>query len=582
MPTVAIENGLTSADDIRSGIQCAWELLETVLSATGEDIDVLANQFQGLAGDVQCVIELTSGIVACVQEDWVQSIVPMVRRLGEAASCFIEQRVRSLSAISVVFGNEAEMLENLSALTTEQRSIAREGKTMAVLASIEVARLGAAGGSFEYMARELNEFSTTVSWGAEEVRDHAQERRSNLLARRRKLHLTLQRRKEHFTIVQSELGEAIASVTSALAELARVPGDFRDCVAVTGDNISRIVEAVQMQDVTRQQTEHVRDSLREDLDAVTASESEENKNPSLRAAMLHLQARQVESAGTTMEDWITQVNTCLESILQVGSSQVVAIGEKILEQQRGLSTQLSRIERLMCECRADDAEIDLSMAGAGALMQIAKTHLERSMHARDQMRLLNFNSMIEARHLGSRATTILEITRNIGRISTRWSSLTNRSGDALESILSSSAEAQQAHRTMTRAGIENLEEACQDSQRGLVALTNAASCARSSGEKIETAVAALHNKIAIVRRIADSLAQSVALLQKAGSKIDHLSQIWGYGASPLTQADRHQIENQCAAVYTCECERQILRSEIFGEAMPLASATGTGNNVELF
>lgn len=46
-----------------------------------------------------------------------------------------------------------------------------------------------------------------------------------------------------------------------LAQLTRIPADFQDCVSVIADNISRIVAAVQMQDLTRQQTEDVQGAL---------------------------------------------------------------------------------------------------------------------------------------------------------------------------------------------------------------------------------------------------------------------------------------------------------------------------------
>ena len=249
MHSVAIDNGEASVNDFRPAIERASELLEIALRTTGDEISSLTTQFQGLAGEVQSVLELASVTVDCVRGEWVQSIVPMVRRLGEAARGFLEQRDQSLSAVGVVFGNEANMLESLSVLATEQRSIAREAKALAVLANIEVSRLGEQGSRFEYMARELNEFSMMVSSGAEVVRDHAQERRASLLVRRRKLHATLQQRKECFTIMRSELGEAIATMTSELADLARIPGDFQKCVSVIADNISMVVEAVQMQDV---------------------------------------------------------------------------------------------------------------------------------------------------------------------------------------------------------------------------------------------------------------------------------------------------------------------------------------------
>ncbi len=93
----------------------------------------------------------------------------------------------------------------------------------------------------------------------------------------------------------------------------------------------------------------------------------------------------------------------------VGSTDVVAIGAKILDQERGLSTQLSRIERLERECEADDAEIERCLGGLAELMQTTKAHLEHSRQTRDRMQLLNFNSMIEARHVGSQATALSQI-----------------------------------------------------------------------------------------------------------------------------------------------------------------------------
>ena len=98
------------------------------------------------------------------------SIVPMAQAtLASAARRFIEERIDSLTAISTVFTSEATMLESLLSLTSEQRSIAREGKMLGVFASIEVARLAAEGRRFEYMARELDEFSAMVSSGVADI-----------------------------------------------------------------------------------------------------------------------------------------------------------------------------------------------------------------------------------------------------------------------------------------------------------------------------------------------------------------------------------------------------------------------------
>jgi len=581
MYSTANEYGQTSTLNACDRIDHARELLETVLSTTREDIGAVATQFEGLSFEVQRILELTSPIVNCVREDWVASIVPMARRLDAAARCFIEERIESLAALSNVFTEEAKMLENLLSLTAEQCSIAREGKTLAVLASIEVARLGASALRFEYMARELDEFSSMVSSGAEEVRIEARQRRSTLIDRHRKFNLTLQRRREHFRSIELELGKVIVTMNVTLAELASIPADFQDCAAKIAGNIESVIEAVQMQDVTRQQTEHVLDALIRVSDEIANREDADWDRVRL-TAILNVQSVQIDSARNSTRDWIAQVNQCLEGILRIGSSDVVAIGAKILAQECGLSNQLARIEQLQQQCEADDAEIEICVAGLGALMRITRTHLERSRLARDRMQLLNFNSMIEARHLGSQASAVLEITRNISRISTVWSQLTDRSGRTLETILSSSARADEAHRARTRASMEALGNERRKTRSGLATLSQAAAIADHNGGEIEGAVAILHGEISILRRIAERLTQSLALLFEAREEIDRVGDTTRSSTAVLTSDELQQIETECADRYTSELERCILRAALYGEPMPLAGTAVTAHEVELF
>ena len=577
----ANEHGQIGTPTPRAAVDRACALLERALTTTGEDIRAIAAQFESLARDVQQVLNLTTEIVECVQQDWVQSIVPVAQALASSARRFIEERIDSLAAISNVFTGEATMLENLLSLTTEQRSIAREGKTLGVLASIEVARLAEAGSRFEYMARELDEFSAMVSLGAAEVRTEAEQRRKTLIDRRRKLDLTLQRRTSHFKVIETELGDAIDAMNSALSNFARIPADFQTCVSLIAANIARIVEAVQVQDVTRQQTEHVRDLLKQVSGEIESSSTPEDDSAH-QNAILKVQAFQVQSACANTQAWVDEVNHCLEGILRIGSSDVLAIGKSIIEQELALSSQLARIEQLEQECAADDAEIEASLAGISELTRITKTHLTRSRQARDRMQLLNFNSMIEARLLGKQASAVLEITRNIGRISTAWSALTDRSGDTLEDLLTSSSSAEETHRLKTHQSIQNLGNARDESNAGLAALSRGAAIAHSNGDRVHAAVSAIHDRSATLGRVAGHLANSIALMQEAQDEIQNASRQLEPYAVALTHEDRQRIENECAAIYSCELERLILSAALNGDEMPVSGAALVGNDVELF
>jgi hypothetical protein len=215
-------------------------------------------------------------------------------------------------------------------------------------------------------------------------------------------------------------------------------------------------------------------------------------------------------------------------------------------------------------------------------MRITKAHIEQSRMARDRMRLLNFNSMIEARHLGIQASAILEITRNIGRISAAWSELTDRSGVTLETMFSSSAQAEETHRARTGASMEELCNARLESEAALRGLSEAASTANANGEKIAVSVAGLHSQIATLSRMAERLTQSTGTLAEARHEIEHAAGVAPLSAVDLSEDDRKLIERECSATYTSELERRILRAALYDEPLTDEKVTVIAHDVELF
>ena len=171
---------------------------------------------------------------------------------------------------------------------------------------------------------------------------------------------------------------------------------------------------------------------------------------------------------------------------------------------------------------------------------------------------------------------MLEITRNIGRISTAWSALTDRSGDYARSHAQFLvASRRNAHRTKTGLSIRNLGNARHESNAGLAALSRAAVIADTNGGKVQAAVTAMHDESTTLARIAGRLADSIALMEDARTRSRMQTKSPRYAAL-LTQDDRLQIENECAATYSSELERRILRAVLDGDEMPVALRCSDG------
>jgi hypothetical protein len=199
------------------------------------------------------------------------------------------------------------------------------------------------------------------------------------------------------------------------------------------------------------------------------------------------------------------------------------------------------------------------------------------------MHRLNLNAIIEATHLGDRAAAVLEIAGQISRISADWSELTSRSSQSMEETLRASARTEDSTRAVASASRESLCEAQRHSRAGVATMREAAEAAAVKAEKVQGAVSVLHGRIADLTALAHQLRESLQLIGQVVEQIEQAEARWDkYDPDVPAAFEREELESACAAAYTSETERQVLRAALYGEAMPSAAAEVIGNDVEMF
>lgn len=561
----------------------ARDLLEQAAASCHQQVARAAARFEVLAAAADKVQELTSEIVQCVETDSAEAVVSAAEKLAAAARAFLLRRVDWFAVVAGVFRDESSMLGTLGALGRDQYAIAREGRALGMLAAIEVARLGEAGTGLEYMTRELDDFAAMVISGAQTVRSQTEERCAGLDDRRRAFEDSANRLRCHLDQMDAELNELIAEMNCAAAEQARIPTEFRASVAAIAEKISHVVSAVQVEDITRQQADHVCEALAAMLDEGRWSASSP-MDRARRVATLQVQAAQMLNVACTTERWNNDIADCLQSILRVSSTDLGTIGAGILEQDRNLAAQLDRIAILERESEADHAGIEQFLQGLQGLSQMVSAHLNHARAARERMQLLNFNSMIEARRMGSRAAAVLEIARNICRISSNWGILTDRSEAAMNKIIEASRRAELADGDVTASAGDNLARAQQESREGMTALRRTSAAVAEIGARVADAVGDLRREVDVAEPIAQGVRESVQWIEEAVALLNRARQAAAEGGIvQMAEADLRQLEAECAAAYTCEVERSVLRGALYGEQEPSPEhSADIGNDVELF
>ena len=248
-----------------------------------------------------------------------------------------------------------------------------------------------------------------------------------------------------------------------------------------------------------------------------------------------------------------------------------------------MSSQLSHIELLECECQSYVEKTRSTLEGISNLSQLFTEHLQKSDSARKRLRLLTFNSVIEASHLGAQADTICVIADGIAEVSAEWSTVAEQSGRTLEEFLNLSERISEVMTTFSKTCSEDLNRAQEQTKTGLESLRKASVFAVLQGQKIENAIEIMRTSSGEIGKISDLLDTCFGRINEVLSDIEQIKgQLELEHPDVKAGYDGEEIERLFSASYTTQTERDVLRSAIYGTAFSAAQQSSIGNDVELF
>ena len=388
------------------------------------------------------------------------------------------------------------------------------------------------------------------------------------------------------TRVGINIGEDLAVLDPGLAKLSRIPAQFKQSTEDIARQIAGVVVAVQGHDITRQQIEHVQETIK----AISATMLAEDGStaeiaPGIARAYagLTIQTFQLKAIKGTIAEWASQIRICLDSIFGVSVSELVGIGPLVLEQERLVSSQLAHIDLLECECQAYGERIRSTLEGISNLSQLVAEHLQNAESARNRLRLLTFNSVIEATRLGEQADTICVIADGIAEVSTEWAKITEQSESALQEILTLSKRINEVMTTFSEASSEKFKQAQVRTKSGLETLRGAATFAAAQGRKIATVTETMQVKSGEIGKSSDLLNACFARIDEVSADIESAKKLLeSYYPDVKEKYNAAEVEQQFSAAYTTQTERDVLRAAIHGTEFSTPQQCSIGNNVELF
>jgi hypothetical protein len=585
------ESRIEDRADFLAGLASAQANLNKLASSTETEINSVTQSFRGLTGETSQILQKAAAIVASVEDENVAAVHPQVQALSVTVRAFLEKRLEAATAILHTLLEQERLLRQLNAVAQSQEAIAGHLKALSVLTNVEVAQLGNVGSGFQFLASELSAFANSVTEQTLELARNAESRMGTIEDTRRELAATLPGLRAELARTEEDLGKTLQAIDDDLGQLATVPGRFRTCAQATGEQIAGVVAAIQSHDITRQQIEHVQESLQL-LSAMMTTDfntqmhadagHQVSGNMSTIYGGLILQISQLKNIKETGTNWVSQVRRCIGGIEELSASDVVNIGAIVLNQERGLSTQLAHIEQLQQRSQVYGTKIQQAVKELFSLVELVNEHLERSQVIRQRLQSLTFNSLIEAHHLGHQGAVVSSIANLIKAVSAEWIVITDRSRLTVAEIVTLVNQTKEVMEAFSEANSKKLSE---DQHHSGTALDSVRSVAAYVGKEAAQMQIVTERMQAYVQQASNTrgLDRCFGYLDAALVQIQGITQALLLSDPHIAKRyDPDEVERLFGSGYTTEIERHILNAALRGVSMPVVEQSHAGNTVELF
>ncbi len=413
--------------------------LERMSHRTEGDFLAITQKLAGFSSSARAISSGACGLVDAVA--------------GEKAEGASQALVAVLNSARSMFkaANEAsrlaEMRESVARIRRSLRAFERVGpsfQTMAALAQIETARLGSSGPDVIHLAAEFRSAGGDIRCHVDHILEGAKalERRIETAIRETSMFDAQSLRALPSLIETAECG--VQELSAQRERSAATASRVAEKSELFSRAIADIVAFIQVHDITRQQVEHVADSLRQiRLEGSKARGS--SRPPDGTAAVISLQLAQLANAKTAFVGAMHELGQRLVTVSEQGS-EMAALTRDLLGSPGGCGSDdhsfFSRIEssfRAIADAASGCREIEERTRGAALELERALEVLEdstREIHSVElRLRRLAINAAISAAHIGTAGEPLAIVAGAMRSLSAECEESSAATDLAIQSIL---------------------------------------------------------------------------------------------------------------------------------------------------
>lgn len=414
---------------------------EPTFLALGNSLQEYSMQASQLAETTESLVARTSAeAMESFREELHQELDKMTALWSKAAS---DQNVRELITI-------LETVETLSKTIDEYRRVVRALSMLGISTRIESARLGAEGRGFttladdvEKLAKRIVEYSGQVMGKVDDLSSmvtNALDQTDAMRARQAASSRTIE------SNIRTNL-DALVQMASKSAELSHSLGPLSHDIA---SSIGEAVASVQFHDITRQQVEHVEESLLEIRHLIDEDRYKKLDDPDTLRDLIGfigdvcgLQHSQLVNASNSFCNAVESLKRHLAAIAQnvfrlEGNASAITASESGGSALDAIEAGLGEVMPAMNEFAEQGEAIGSIMVRVADTVNEMSHFLEDIEEVGSEIELISLNASVKAAHTGEKGKALGVLASSIQQLSQQAGSLTGSVTDILGRIGASS------------------------------------------------------------------------------------------------------------------------------------------------
>ena len=506
----------------------------------------------------------------------------------DALRTTIEESAKAARHISTI-GKE---LESLKSGHNALERLAVITRILGISTRIECGRLGDMGSGFIFLSDQISNFSGALSKYAfdfetevKQVLANIEEAETSVAAR-----LKIQR-KESDQISQQIMG-ALDIVDMASAQMTRLSEQIDHFSERVLREVGEIVSALQFQDITRQQVEHVQAALAEPGNSLNGKTLKKCSSRELSAVYgnLAVQLSQLRNVRSEITAAGQNIMTALEGIGREIEGHVRHVAEAIGETSGGarpsastkgdnalamLEPQMEALGQQMKNSFLLSEILFKTISNVSGLVERIGSNQNKINKTRLDMKILALNAQVQAARLGGDGRALSVLAEDMQHLSDSWSAVAEETASLLQNAVNVAAD--------LKDKLEGVLEHCRSqTAKSQERASNAVLLLQTASDKTGSAVEAINQASCSLGEDVMALGKTIKFpqLAEAGLErvISHLEYLQDEIGKRLSPEERRLIKgastlDRTAERYTMESERR-MHVHALQQFKPVADAPG--------